>query len=593
MSDNSVIENGGVRRMAGRGRLPLVVLVIVAASHTPLVLLHFRRLWQDEHYRYFPFVLLAVAYLFWTRFGKGRANLIQRARELLAGAGHIRTEYLVGSLLLLTGAVLLYSPWLAAVSAVVLSLGIVRQMGGPMLNASVMPVWVLLWLLIPLPFGADEQLSGWLQGVSSRASSQLLDLLGYKHLLTQHVFHVPGHQFSVDDACSGIRSLFTLVAAAAVMAVCTRRSLIRGLLLVASAGYWAFVMNAVRVAGVLVGHLQFGVDLSTGILHDLIAVAMFVLAAGMLVCTDQWLEWLFAPMGEDLLGEADEAWWQEAYGQPDEAEALSDERRKLRDGVGPAGSGAPREAEAYDARRPPRGGSRAARPAYSLVLGACFAALGIAQLASPVFANALQSQDAASNRRLASCFAADTLPPKLSGWTRKSFASETRGARRVQGRHSVAWTYHGRNGPMRVSFDFPFLGWHHVPNCYQAQGWEIVSVLTVEGPTTGAERAGVLQVGMKDTSGTRAWLLVSEFDRQGRVLAPLCRAERMETSWWSELRQRVVRRLTDWGLEFSTYQLQMLVTCPADASGDDLLSESVESFVKTRAAIRECLVQCG
>jgi hypothetical protein len=67
----------------------------------------------------------------------------------------------------------------------------------------------------------------------------------------------------------------------------------------------------------------------------------------------------------------------------------------------------------------------------------------------------------------------------------------------------------------------------------------------------------------------------------------------METSWWSELRQRVVRRLTDWGLEFSTYQLQMLVTCPADASGDDLLSESVESFVKTRAAIRECLVQCG
>ena len=74
----------------------------------------------------------------------------------------------------------------------------------------------MLWLLVPLPFRWDVRLVFALQDWSSRAASLMLDFWGVDHLLAGHILELPHQQFLVEEACSGIQSLFSLLAFAAI-----------------------------------------------------------------------------------------------------------------------------------------------------------------------------------------------------------------------------------------------------------------------------------------------------------------------------------------------------------------------------------------
>lgn len=491
----------------------VTAITAIVAAHVPLLVVHFARLWQGDQYRYFPFVLTAFALLVWAR---SREPLPQddggRCRGLLL---------LTLGLLTLAVATLLWSPALAAVAAILSVGGLLRQCSGRKRWRFLLPVWLLLWLIVPLPFRWDSRLVFWLQGITSKAASFLLDLFGYTHVLAGHVIEIPGQQFLVEEACSGIRSLFSLVALAAVFAVLLRRPLVHLVLMIVSAVFWAVVVNIARVTAVVVFQVDYGIDITAGWQHQLFGLVLFSSAMFLLLSTDRLLVFLLEP-GEPEIG--------------------GDEQVTI-----------PERDEAVTTRVP-----RLSLLAVAL-FAVFFSAIGTVQLVS------LEHQKVTlvtvdSMERLQITWDEDTLPDRVLDWNRVGFQQTERDLVSNLGRHTSAWTYQRGATSAVVSFDYPFVGWHHLTDCYRAQGWEIRS-RSVKPPPQGYEPdLSLVEVKLRRPSGENGYLLFQQFDARGNPVRPPDKNAWTFESLMTALQNRLSTRLMQLGVNLSTYQVQVFVS---------------------------------
>lgn len=81
--------------------------------------------------------------------------------------------------------------------------------GAPVLRILAFPLFLLLFA-IPIPSILYTALTFRLQMVASALSESILDGLGYTVLREGNILNLAGQQLSVAEACSGIRSLFSL-----------------------------------------------------------------------------------------------------------------------------------------------------------------------------------------------------------------------------------------------------------------------------------------------------------------------------------------------------------------------------------------------
>lgn len=164
---------------------------------------------------------------------------------------------------------------MAGVALVVLWYG-VRQ---------VMAWWLplaLLALSIPLPAVVLGTLALPLQFKASQVGAALLEWRNIPVMLAGNVIHIPGRTLFVTEACSGLRSLASLIALGVLIGGLWLRSPISRVLLVAVAIPVAMLLNGVRVF--LTGFLVFFVDpkLGEGFMHLTEGWIIFVIAFGIL-----------------------------------------------------------------------------------------------------------------------------------------------------------------------------------------------------------------------------------------------------------------------------------------------------------------------
>ena len=185
--------------------LPCLLLV----AHLPFLTLHFAALWEKPHYQYFPFLLVALAWLTGQRWSSPSG--MDRNRSSWAfGKG---TSMVMGfSLLVLLAALLNYSPLLAAISLVIAIGGLMRWLTDQGRLEKPFGLWCLFWLLIPLPSKLDSVVDHWLHGVTTAVSSKLLDIAGKIHLTEGHTLVLTRKTFFVDQIGSGMCSLMGMFA---------------------------------------------------------------------------------------------------------------------------------------------------------------------------------------------------------------------------------------------------------------------------------------------------------------------------------------------------------------------------------------------
>ena len=235
-----------------------------------------RQWWDDENYSHGFLVPIFSGYLVWQR----RARLAALVPDgswfgfpvLLAGVGML----ILGEI----GA----ENFLARSSLIVILAGLVLfHLGTPFFRLLAFPLAFLLFM-VPLPATLFYAVASPLQSLAARNAASVLDLLGVPVLLDGNVIHLSQISLGVTEACSGIRSLISLLALAVAWAALTIPGLWGKALLVASTVPITVVANAGRVVATgLIGQ-WFGVRYARGFFHTFSGWIIFLLAfAGLLV----------------------------------------------------------------------------------------------------------------------------------------------------------------------------------------------------------------------------------------------------------------------------------------------------------------------
>jgi len=260
-------------------------LVILIAAHVPFVIAYLSGLWQQTHYQFFPFAIGAFAWLFATR----RSDEPERWKW--------PTWILIGvDLACLAAQGWQYSPWLAAVGLVACVTAWCYANRDAGYNRRLTYLALLPLLVIRLPLQYDQQVIHWLQRVTTSVASRTMHRFGMLHYRDGNVLQFPGKSFMVEEACSGVQSLFTILFIAALVICLKRRSAIHGAVMLASGLVFAGIMNTLRVISVAVAWDVYAIDISGGISHDVLGYICLGVAALLLMSADSFLGFITDPV---------------------------------------------------------------------------------------------------------------------------------------------------------------------------------------------------------------------------------------------------------------------------------------------------------
>lgn len=231
--------------------------------------------WDDANYSHGFLVPLFSGFLIWRQ----RAQL--RALEPCGSA--LGLPLLLGGIGLRVLGDLGAENFLMRSSLIVILAGLVLFHLGPrVFRIARFPLAFLLFM-VPLPGVVFYAVTFPLQRLAAEQAAWVLDLLGVPVLLDGNVIHLSQISLGVTEACSGIRSLISLLAAAGAGAYLLIPSGWAIAVFVASAVPITILANAGRVVSTgLIGQ-WFGVEYAAGFFHEVAGLVVYLFAFACLV----------------------------------------------------------------------------------------------------------------------------------------------------------------------------------------------------------------------------------------------------------------------------------------------------------------------
>jgi exosortase len=221
----------------------------------------------------------------------------ERRQELL---GITRQPSIWGVALLLAGIGLLFlghvgaELFLMRSSMIVVLTGLVWYLcGWKMLQALAFPLAFLLFM-VPLPAIILNTITFPLQLLAAKLSTASLQIIGLPVFREGNIIFLPHTTLEIVEACSGIRSLVSLLALAVVFAYMTQRHPGKRWALAVSAVPIALVANAFRVWGTGVLAFLYGTQVAEGFYHTFAGWLVFVVAFVLLLSEGCLLSLVFA-----------------------------------------------------------------------------------------------------------------------------------------------------------------------------------------------------------------------------------------------------------------------------------------------------------
>ena len=172
--------------------------------------------------------------------------------------------------------------FLSRTSLLFLLAGLVIQFRGWQFFRALLFPWAVLFLMIPLPAIILNQIAFPLQFEASRLASGLLGLFGVPVLREGNIIKLPSLTLDVVQACSGLRSLVSLIAFAVMFGYFFERRVWRRVLLILAAIPIAVVANGVRIMGSGFLGQYWDPDKAQGFFHLFSGWVIFLLSLGLL-----------------------------------------------------------------------------------------------------------------------------------------------------------------------------------------------------------------------------------------------------------------------------------------------------------------------
>ncbi|MCP4174518.1 MAG: exosortase U, partial [Fuerstiella sp.] len=411
--------------------LPFLILLL---GHLPLLLIDFSNTWQQPHYQFFPFAFIAFFALLWSR----QHSRNPRPKLILC--------LVVIDVLLLTAAVVIRSPWLASVGLWHLLLAVAVSRKDKDTGSSLAYLAFLPLLAVRLPVNMDVLVIQSLQDLTSRIASKVLNLVGCLHLRDGNVITLTSKSLLVEEACSGIQSLFTMLFLAILICCYNRRRTFHAILIVGSAVFFAGFMNVLRVITVALAEDWWQVDLTAGWAHDALGYAVLGLAAGLVYNFDLFVLGFTARVPDGDLNKPNVE-FRNPYVAAFNWLVGTKTRHRPR--------GLVADAPGY---------SRSWKLSVGFTTVLCV--VGIAAQASALLSRPDQSarSELRTTKDILSESAVDT---SLAGFQQTNYQIEERGHTDDNGAFSNVWDFGNGSLMARVSCDHPFRGWHDLQLCYK------------------------------------------------------------------------------------------------------------------------------
>ena len=230
---------------------------------------------SDDNYSHGFFVLPLAAWFAWER-----RSALTTAPCRPSSLGAI---VIAGSLLTWIAGLLAAELFLTRVSLIGVIAGtLLFVWGWAHLRILAFPILFLL-LMIPIPAILFNQVAFPLQLVASQAGELVITAAGIPVLREGNVLHLPTQTLEVVEACSGIRSLVSLLMLAIVLGYFTEPRRGPRVLIALAAVPIAIAANALRVAGTGLAAEWIGASAAEGFFHTFSGWLMFLIAfAGLL-----------------------------------------------------------------------------------------------------------------------------------------------------------------------------------------------------------------------------------------------------------------------------------------------------------------------
>ena len=240
---------------------------------------------HDDNYSHGFLVPFIVGYLIWTK----RDDL----RMLTPEPSRIGLPLLcVGLALYVVGTV--GAEWFVRrASLIVVLAGLILYLGGKVYFKTLLFPLVFLGFMIPLPAIVYQAIAFKLQLLVSWASAELIPLAGVAVYRNGNILEVSSGPLSVEEACSGMRSIMALLALSSLFAYLVYRSRVKQWIIVALALPVAVVTNIIRVTTTGIMAHYFGKEMAEGILHDSFGWLVFVIAFALLFGLSKILDKIF------------------------------------------------------------------------------------------------------------------------------------------------------------------------------------------------------------------------------------------------------------------------------------------------------------
>jgi exosortase D (VPLPA-CTERM-specific) len=231
------------------------------------------RVTGEERYTHAPLVFLIALYLVWIkRFEIGLTN---------KGAWYGVLIVLLSGITLMIGE--LSAIWtIVQYSAVLLCFGLAWSMMGYQIKKIAIP-FLLVLLVIPLPYMLDVMLSGKMQLLSSNLGVEISRLLGMSVYQEGNVIDLGVYKLQVVEACSGLNYMYPLMTIGLLMGYMYKAPFYLRALLFLSSVPISVIMNSCRIAmvAVLVNHS--GIDAAEGFMHYFEGWIIFLFCIGLML----------------------------------------------------------------------------------------------------------------------------------------------------------------------------------------------------------------------------------------------------------------------------------------------------------------------
>jgi exosortase len=255
----------------------LILVILLAAVYWNILRGMAAQWWDDANYSHGFLVPLFSFYLVWQQ----RASL----RTLPRPGTLVGVPVILGGIAVLILGDLGAENFLMRSSLIVIIAGLILfHLGTPIFRVVLFPL-AFLFFMVPLPGVIFYAVTFPLQRIAAEQAAWTLDTLGIPVLLDGNIIHLSQMSLGVTEACSGIRSLISLLAGAVVWAYLLLPGGWATLIFVAATVPITIFANAARV--VLTGLIgqQFGVQYATGFFHEFAGWAIYLFAFMCLLAT--------------------------------------------------------------------------------------------------------------------------------------------------------------------------------------------------------------------------------------------------------------------------------------------------------------------